>query len=178
MAQTQIRQNNFLDFINRNFVALAVIVSFLMFIVPLHTVLLDVFMAMNLSVAVLLLLTVISTPKPSRLTTFPQIIQLVTLFGLGINVASTKLILTKGSQFDGRMVRAFSSFVVGSDKGSDGLVVGMVIFIILIVIQNVNYKRRHPRKRSRRPLCLGLDEPKELCRRPRVEFRRDNGRRG
>lgn len=137
MAQTQIRQNNFLDFINRNFVALAVIVSFLMFIVPLHTVLLDVFMAMNLSVAVLLLLTVISTPKPSRLTTFPQIIQLVTLFGLGINVASTKLILTKGSQFDGRMVRAFSSFVVGSDKGSDGLVVGMVIFIILIVIQNV-----------------------------------------
>jgi len=137
MAQTQIRQNNFLDFINRNFVALAVIVSFLMFIVPLPTVLLDVFMAMNLSVAVLLLLTVISTPKPSRLTTFPQIIQLVTLFGLGINVASTKLILTKGSQFDGRMVRAFSSFVVGSDKGSDGLVVGMVIFIILIVIQNV-----------------------------------------
>ena len=45
--------------------------------------------------------------------------------------------MTKGSAFDGRMVRAFSSFVVGSDKGSDGLVVGFVIFVILIVIQTI-----------------------------------------
>ena len=62
---------------------------------------------------------------------------LFTFFGLGINLASTKLILTKGAAFDGRMVRAFSSFVVGSSKGNDGLVVGMVMFIILIVIQTI-----------------------------------------
>lgn len=137
MAQTQVGQNNTLSFIQRNAVSVGVILVILMLIIPLPSVLLDVFMAMNLSVSVLLLLTVISTPKPSRLTTFPQIILLVTLFGLSINVSSTRLILTKGSQFDGRMVRAFSSFVVGSDKGSDGLVVGMVIFIILIVIQTI-----------------------------------------
>ena len=129
------RQNNFLSFMSKNFVALAAILAVLLLIIPMPTVLLDVFMAMNLSVAVLLLLTVISTPKPSRLTTFPQIIQLFTLLGFGINVSSTRLILTQGARFDGRMVRAFSSFVVGSSKGSDGLVVGMVIFIILIVIQ-------------------------------------------
>ena len=130
MAQAQIKQNNALSFIQRNAVSVGAILVVLMLIVPMHSVLLDVFMAMNLSISVLLLLTVISTPKPSRLTTFPQIILLVTLFGLGINVSSTRLILTKGAAFDGRMVRAFSSFVVGSDKGSDGLVVGMVIFII------------------------------------------------
>ncbi len=137
MAQAQIKQNNALSFIQRNAVSVGAILVVLMLIVPVHSVLLDVFMAMNLSISVLLLLTVISTPKPSRLTSFPQIILLVTLFGLGINVSSTRLILTKGAAFDGRMVRAFSSFVVGSDKGSDGLVVGMVIFIILIVIQTI-----------------------------------------
>lgn len=131
------RQNNFLLFLQKNLVAVAAILVFLMLVIPLPTVLLDVFMAMNLAISVLLLLTVISTPKPSRLTTFPQIILLVTLFGLGINVSSTRLILTQGAAFDGRMVRAFSSFVVGSSKGADGLVVGMVIFVILIVIQTI-----------------------------------------
>ena len=131
------RQNNFLSILQKSAVGVAAIVIFLMLIIPLPSVLLDVFMAMNLAASVLLLLTVISTPKPSRLTTFPQIILLVTLFGLGINVSSTRLILTKGAAFDGRMVRAFSSFVVGSSKGSDGLVVGAVIFIILIVIQTI-----------------------------------------
>lgn len=137
MAQEQVRQNNFLSFAGRNYIPVVAILVFLMLVIPLPTVLLDVFMAMNLAISVLLLLTVITTPKPSRLTTFPQIILLVTLFGLGINVSSTRLILTQGERFDGRMVRAFSTFVVGSDKGSDGLVVGMVIFIILIVIQTI-----------------------------------------
>ena len=131
------RQNNILNLAGRNLVPVVAILVFLMLVIPLPTVLLDVFMAMNLAISVLLLLTVITTPKPSRLTTFPQIILLVTLFGLGINVSSTRLILTQGERFDGRMVRAFSTFVVGSDKGSDGLVVGMVIFVILIVIQTI-----------------------------------------
>lgn len=128
-------QNNFLSLIQKNAVSVGAILIVLMLIIPLPTVLLDVFMAMNLALSILLLVTVISSPKPSRLTTFPQLILLVTLFGLGINVSSTRLILTQGVRFDGRMVRAFSTFVVGSSKGSDGLVVGMVIFIILIVIQ-------------------------------------------
>ena len=131
------RQNNFTNLIQNNAVAVGAILVVLMLIIPLPSVLLDTFMALNLAISILLLLTVISTPKPSRLTVFPQLILLVTLFGLGINVSSTRLILTQGQRFDGRMVRAFSTFVVGSTSGTDGLVVGMVIFIILIVIQTV-----------------------------------------
>ena len=131
------RQNNFTSLIQNNAVAVGAILVVLMLIIPLPSVLLDTFMALNLAISILLLLTVISTPKPSRLTVFPQLILLVTLFGLGINVSSTRLILTQGQRFDGRMVRAFSTFVVGSTSGTDGLVVGMVIFIILIVIQTV-----------------------------------------
>ncbi len=135
MAET--KRNEFFSMAFGNAVGVGAVLALLIFIIPLPSVLLDVLMAINLSVSILILLTVTSTPKPARLTTFPQIILLFTFFGLGINLASTKLILTKGAAFDGRMVRAFSSFVVGSSKGNDGLVVGMVMFIILIVIQTI-----------------------------------------
>ncbi len=135
MAET--KRNEFFSMAFGNAVGVGAVLALLIFIIPLPSVLLDVLMAVNLSVSILILLTVTSTPKPARLTTFPQIILLFTFFGLGINLASTKLILTKGAAFDGRMVRAFSSFVVGSSKGNDGLVVGMVMFIILIVIQTI-----------------------------------------
>lgn len=132
------RQNNAFSFLLNsasNIAGIGIVWVLLMIIIPLPAVLLDVFMAMNLAIAILLLLTVTSTPKPSRLTTFPQIILISTWFGLGINASSTRLILTKGVAFDGRMVKAFSSFVVGNSKGNDGLVVGAVMFIILILIQ-------------------------------------------
>ena len=60
MAQAQIKQNNALSFIQRNAVSVGAILVVLMLIVPMHSVLLDIFMAMNLSISVLLLLTVIS----------------------------------------------------------------------------------------------------------------------
>ncbi len=121
-------------------IAVAVILVVLMLIVPIPTVLLDFFMAVNLALSIVILLIVLYTPKASKFSSFPRIILFVTIFGLGINVSSTRLILTQGTKFDGRMVRAFSSFVVGSSRGandSSGLVVGMVIFIILIVIQSI-----------------------------------------
>lgn len=121
----------------RNATGVGAVWVILMLIIPLPSVILDLLMAVNLSIAILLLLKVTSIAKPARFTVFPQIILLYTLFGLGINVSSTRLILTKGAAFDGRMVKAFSTFVVGSSKGNDGLVVGLVIFIILIVIQTI-----------------------------------------
>jgi flagellar biosynthesis protein FlhA len=51
-----------------------------------------------------------------------------------VNVSSTRLILTKGANFDGKMVRAFGEFVVGSN-GDAGLVVGVIIFVILVLVQ-------------------------------------------
>ena len=125
------------DMIKNNSIAVAAILVVLMLIIPLPSFLLDLFMVINLALAVVILLIVIYTPKASNFTSFPRVILLVTLFGLGINVSSTRLILTQGQKFDGKMVRAFSSFVVGSSDSASGLVVGMVIFIILIVITKV-----------------------------------------
>ncbi len=51
-----------------------------------------------------------------------------------MNISSTRLILSKGAKFDGRLVRAFSQFVVGT-AGPEGLVIGFIIFIILIAVQ-------------------------------------------
>jgi flagellar biosynthesis protein FlhA len=131
------RNGEFLKTIEDNILAIAAIIVILMLIIPLPTFLLDFFMAVNLALSVVILLTVLYTPKASEFSSFPRVILFATLFGLGINVSSTRLILTMGMRFDGHMVRAFSSFVVGGGEGNQGIVVGMVIFIILIVIQSV-----------------------------------------
>lgn len=116
------------------FVAAGVVTIVLMLIVPLPTVILDLFMALNLVMNLLVLLIVLYTRNAIEFSVFPTILLVSTLFGLGLNVSSTRLILTLGTKFDGRMVRAFSTFVIGS-SGTDGLVIGFVIFIILIAVQ-------------------------------------------
>jgi flagellar biosynthesis protein FlhA len=113
---------------------LSVVVVVVMMIVPLPTVLLDMFMAMNLMLALVILLTVLYVKKASDFTVFPTMLLLLTVFGLALNVSSTRLILTRGERFDGRMIRAFSTFVVGSGN-TEGLVVGFVIFIVIIAVQ-------------------------------------------
>lgn len=130
-------KKSILNILADNFVAVTAIVVMLMLIIPLPTPMLDFFMAVNLALSVVVLLTVLYTPKASHFSSFPRVILFVTLFGLGINVSSTRLILSQGIKFNGRMVRAFSSFVVGGSSGNEGIVVGMVIFIILIVIQTI-----------------------------------------
>ena len=61
---------------------------------------------------------------------------IVTVFGLGINISSTKSILAEGINFQGKMIKAFASFVIGAnDSSTSGLVIGFVIFIVLIAVQ-------------------------------------------
>lgn len=115
-------------------IAVCAIVVVMMLIVPLPTLLLDILMALNLLFAVLMLLIVLSTPKATDFASFPTMLLVSTVFGLGINVSSTRLILAEGLKFDGKMVKAFSSFVVGT-SGDEGLLIGFVIFIILIAVQ-------------------------------------------
>ncbi|MDR2521921.1 MAG: flagellar biosynthesis protein FlhA [Spirochaetaceae bacterium] len=117
-------------------VAAGVITVVLMIIIPMPTPILDAFMALNLIFSLLILLIVLYTKRPVDFNIFPTILLVITLFGLGINVSSTRLILTQGAAFNGRMIRAFSSFVVGSG-GSEGVVVGLVIFIVIIAVQVV-----------------------------------------
>ena len=115
-------------------VAFTVILMVLMFIIPLPTVLLDFFMALNLTFSLVVLLIVLFTARATDFSVFPSLLLLSTIFGLVLNVSSTRLILSKGEAFDGAMIRAFSSFVIGA-SGNQGLVIGFVIFIILIAVQ-------------------------------------------
>ncbi len=116
------------------FVAVAVVSVILMLIIPLPTVLLDFLMACNLLLSVLIVLITLYTPKSTDFSTFPTVLLVSTVFSLALNVSSTRLILSKGAKFDGKMVTAFGEFVVGSG-GTEGLLIGIVIFIILIAVQ-------------------------------------------
>ncbi|MEL3905883.1 MAG: flagellar biosynthesis protein FlhA [Treponema sp.] len=115
-------------------VAFTVILVVLMFIIPLPTVMLDFFMALNLTFSLVVLLIVLFTARATDFSVFPSLLLLSTIFGLVLNVSSTRLILSMGKRFNGAMIRAFSSFVIGS-SGNEGLVIGFVIFIILIAVQ-------------------------------------------
>jgi flagellar biosynthesis protein FlhA len=115
-------------------IALCVIVVVVMIIIPLPMVLLDALLAFNLILSLLVLLNVLYIRKPTDFSLFPTVLLVLTVFSLALNVSSTRLILTKGAKFDSRMIRAFSTFVVGSG-GTDGLVVGFIIFIVIIAVQ-------------------------------------------
>ncbi|HUW68855.1 MAG TPA: flagellar biosynthesis protein FlhA [bacterium] len=117
-------------------VAIAAVAIVMMIIIPLPTVLLDVLMSMNLALSLLILLLVLSVRRAVDFSVFPTMLLVSTIFGLALNISSTRLILTKGVKFDGRIVRAFSTFVVGSG-GTNGLVVGFIIFIVIIAVQAI-----------------------------------------
>jgi flagellar biosynthesis protein FlhA len=116
------------------FVAVAVVAVILMLIIPLPTVILDFLMSCNVLLSVLIILITLYTPKSTDFSTFPTVLLVSTVFSLALNVSSTRLILSKGAKFDGKMVTAFGEFVVGSG-GTEGLLIGIVIFIILIAVQ-------------------------------------------
>ncbi|HOT62342.1 MAG TPA: flagellar biosynthesis protein FlhA [Treponemataceae bacterium] len=115
-------------------VAIGAITIVIMLIIPLPAVILDLLMAANLVLNLLVLLIVLYTRRAIDFSVFPTILLVSTVFGLGLNVSSTRLILTQGMKFQGKMVRAFSTFVIGTE-GTQGLVIGFVIFIILIAVQ-------------------------------------------
>jgi len=127
---------NIFSFFKDSVPAIAVIVIVIMLILPLPTVILDALMAMNLALSLLILLIVLYSQKPTEFSLFPTMLLVATVFALALNVSSTRLILRDGMRFDGRMVRAFSRFVVGS-SGSEGIVIGFIIFIIIIAVQFV-----------------------------------------
>ncbi|NCN04213.1 MAG: flagellar biosynthesis protein FlhA [Spirochaetales bacterium] len=115
-------------------VAAGVIVIVMMLIIPLPTVLLDLFQAFNLISTLLIMLIVLYTSRALDFSIFPTILLISTVFSLALNVSSTRLILAQGADFDGRLVRSFGRFVVGTE-GTEGLVIGVVIYIIVIAVQ-------------------------------------------
>jgi type III secretion protein V len=108
--------------------ALLVVLIVGMMIVPLPTPLLDVLLAGNVSLAVVILLVAMYVPDGLAFTSFPTILLVATLFRLALNVSSTRLILLQADA--GEVIRAFGHFVVQGNY-----VVGAVVFLILTLIQ-------------------------------------------
>ena len=115
---------------------LGLIAALLVIIVPVPPHLLDVLLAANITLAVIILLTTVAIRTPLEFSVFPTLLLVTTLSRLVLNVATTRLILTQGQTEGlwaaGGVVKGFGEFVAG-----DKLAVGMVIFAILIVIQYV-----------------------------------------
>src|SRR3954449_9168849 len=97
-------------------------------VVPLPKVLLDMLLAANISLAIVILLTSMVVQRALDFSVFPALLLVTTLVRLSLNVSSTRLILLHGDA--GHVIEAFGNFVVGGN-----LVVGLVIFLILVVIQ-------------------------------------------
>jgi flagellar biosynthesis protein FlhA len=108
----------------------AVVLVVVMMIVPLPPMLLDLFITVNISVALAIVVATMYLTKALEFSAFPTLLLLTTLFRLAINVSVTRLILLHGDA--GSVVKAFGDFVVGGN-----VVVGLVIFLVLVVIQFV-----------------------------------------
>lgn len=110
------------------YVVLAVVLIIVMMILPLPTFLLDILLAANISLSLLILLITMSIHEPLEISVFPSLLLITTLFRLSLNVSSTRLILLTGNP--GSIIQAFGNFVVGGNY-----VVGFVVFLILVVVQ-------------------------------------------
>ena len=119
---------------NRNLskiaVPLGVVGILLLLIVPVPSFVLDVLIIINIMFALVILLTTMFVKKPLDFSVFPSLLLIATLFRLGLNVASTRLVLGKG--FAGQVIAAFGHVAV-----SGSIIIGAVVFLILVVIQFV-----------------------------------------
>ena len=111
-----------------------IVLSVLALIMPLPPLLLDLLLAGNLTLSVLILLTTVYVVRPLEFSSFPALLLGTTLARLVLNVASTRLVLTsggsEGTQAAGKVIEAFSQFVSG-----DQIAVGLVVFLIIVAIQ-------------------------------------------
>lgn len=116
--------------LSKGAVPVGVVGIILLLIVPIPTALLDVLIVLNISFALLILLTAMFVKKPLDFSVFPSLLLVATLFRLGLNVASTRLVLSEAHA--GQVIQAFGQITI-----SGSLVIGAVIFLILTVIQFV-----------------------------------------
>ena len=118
------KMNQFSDVI----LAAAVVTIVMMMIIPLPTFLLDLLLALNITLSLTIVMISIYNVEPLQFSVFPSLLLVTTLFRLALNVSSTRLILLHG--YAGEVIMAFGTFVVGGNA-----VVGFIVFIILILIQ-------------------------------------------
>jgi len=111
-------------------VPVGIVFIVVMLVVPLPAIMLDLLIAMNITGALLILLTAMFIHRPLDFAAFPAVILVMTLFRLALNVSATRLVLLDG--YAGKVIDTFGHFVVGGS-----LLVGLIVFAILLVIQFV-----------------------------------------
>ncbi|TFC02799.1 flagellar type III secretion system protein FlhA [Cryobacterium adonitolivorans] len=111
-------------------VPIGVVGIILLLVVPIPAGLLDVLIIVNILLALVTLLTTMFVKKPLDFSVFPSLLLVATLFRLGLNVASTRLVLGEG--YAGQVIASFGHVAVGGS-----IIIGAVIFLILVVIQFV-----------------------------------------
>jgi flagellar biosynthesis protein FlhA len=111
-------------------VPVGIVMIVVMLVVPLPAAVLDLLIALNITTALLVLMTAMFVHKPLDFAAFPAVLLVMTLFRLALNVSATRLVLLDG--FAGKVIDTFGHFVVGGS-----LIVGLIVFAILLVIQFV-----------------------------------------
>ncbi|MBR1647166.1 MAG: flagellar biosynthesis protein FlhA [Selenomonadaceae bacterium] len=108
-------------------IAVTLVMIVIMMIIPLPTALLDLLICLNITIALVVIMSAIYNEEALDLSVFPSLLLVTTLFRLALNISSTRLILING--YAGEVITAFGNFVVGGNP-----VVGFIMFIILVII--------------------------------------------
>ncbi len=137
MTIDQLVQQRWAQFLLRSdlLVSFGLVVILLVMVIPIPPFLLDIFLALNITVALMILIITLYVQKSLEFSIFPTVLLVTTLFRLSLNVASTRLILLYGDTGEfaaGKVIQSFGQFVVGGNY-----VVGIVVFLILVVINFV-----------------------------------------
>jgi len=114
---------------------LLVMLMLMLLVLPLPAFILDLFFTFNIALSLIILLVVIYTAKPLDFAVFPTVLLVATLLRLGLNVASTRIVLLEGHESPeaaGKVIEAFGAFVIGGNYA-----VGVVVFAILVIINFV-----------------------------------------
>lgn len=112
-----------------NAISLFVIVIVLLLVIQLNPFILDIFFIMNISISLIILLITMNIKEPLEFSIFPSLLLITTLFRIGLNISSTRLILTKQGQA-GQVIAAIGTFVLQGNA-----VVGVIIFLIIVLVQ-------------------------------------------
>ncbi|WP_240700124.1 flagellar biosynthesis protein FlhA [Sphingomonas gei] len=113
----------------------AILLLVALLVVPIPAFLLDVFFIMNIMISLAVLMVALNAQKPLDFSAFPTVLLFATLFRLGLNVASTRVVLVNGHEGGaaaGHVIEAFGTFLIGGDY-----VVGIVVFAVLMIINMI-----------------------------------------
>lgn len=117
------------------FFAFAIILMLVILIMPMPAWLLDISLALSITLSCLVLMTAIFIEKPTEFSAFPLVLLITTMYRLALNLASTRLILSKGylgPDAAGEVIKAFGGFIMGNN-----FVIGVIVFAILVLVNFV-----------------------------------------